>query len=291
MARCELGVRSEELGVKSLALGLLMLVLMCSSAFGEGLRVVSLYPGHSDNIVAMGGGEILVALSENDDEDLLPELPRVSPRAGAEKILALKPDIVVTRSFAERLNPALYDVLARAGVKVLSLDPPKWDEFDSYLETLGEALGLDYGAAISKLHSSLLTPNPSPLPLTVFIEATSKELHTCAPDSWAANLIALAGGVNVAKDAKPLRPGSSIAAWGVERVLKSLENEKLDIYIIQTGAMNRATLEDFYAREWSKALTGVRVYEVPERYLSRPSLLGLERGKRELMKIFGSVER
>ena len=89
----------------------------------------------------------------------------------------------------------------------------------------------------------------------------------------------------MAKDAKPLRPGSSIAAWGVERVLKSLENKNLDIYIIQTGAMNRATLDDFYKREWSGALKDVKVREVPEKYLSRPSLLGLEKGLNELRKI------
>ncbi|MBQ9419084.1 MAG: hypothetical protein IJU31_01770, partial [Synergistaceae bacterium] len=133
------------LGVKSLVLALMMLLLMMAAPGGaEVLRVVSLYPGHSDNIVAMGGEKILVALSENDDEDLLPDLPRVSLRAGAEKILALSPDIVVTRSFAERLNPNLYEVLERAGVKVISLDPPKWNDFADYLEALGKALDLNY---------------------------------------------------------------------------------------------------------------------------------------------------
>ena len=273
-----------QLGVKGLIF--LFIIFLCFPAYGRELRVISLYPGHSDNIFAMGGEKILIALSENDDNDLLPDLPRISLKAGAEKFLALKPDVVVTRSFAERLNPNLYEVLERTGVKIISLDPPKWNAFENYLETLGKALGLDYEAAIKKLHvltHSLLIPNPSPL--TVFIEATSKEIHTCAPDSWAANLIALAGGINAAKDAKPLRSGSSIAAWGVERVLKSLENKNLDVYIIQTGAMNRSTLEDFYKREWSGALKNVKIYEVPEKYLSRPSLLGMEKGLKELRKI------
>lgn len=274
-----------QLGVKGLIF--LFIIFLCFPAYGRELRVISLYPGHSDNIFAMGGEKILIALSENDDNDLLPDLPRISLKAGAEKFLALKPDVVVTRSFAERLNPNLYEVLERAGVKIISLDPPKWSEFENYLETLGKALGLNYEAAIKKLHEIMITP-PQEKKLAkpfVFIEATSKEIHTCAPDSWAANLIALAGGINAAQDAQPLHSGSSIAAWGVERVLKSLENKNLDVYIIQTGAMNRSTLEDFYKREWSEALKNVKIYEVPEKYLSRPSLLGMEKGLKELRKI------
>ena len=253
---------------------ILILALLCSPVNAENLRVISLYPGHSDNIFAMGGKDILIALSENDDEDLLPELPRISLRTGAEKVLALKPDIVVTRSFAMKINPNLYEVLENAGVKILCLDPPEFNEFDDYLKTLADNLGLKHKR------------KPR-----VFVEATGREIHTCSPNSWAANLIFMAGGINIAKDAEPLRKGSSISAWGVERVLKSLDD--LDIYIIQTGAMNNTTLENFYNREWTKALKdrNIKVYEIPERFLSRPSLIGREKALKELTKIFNEWER
>ncbi len=265
----------------------IIFLLLSSPIEADTLRVVSLYPGHSDNIYAMGGGSMLVALSENDDDDLLPSLPRVSLRSGAEKLLSLRPDVVITRSFAERINPNLYDVLRRAGVKVLVVDPPEWDNFPEYLKTLAEALNLNPDDAIAKLNAiiscirarALTTDRPR-----VFLEATSRELHTCAGNSWADRLIDLAGGVNIAGEAKPLRPGSSIAAFGVERVLKSAGN--IDIYLIQTGAMNNSHTQDFYAREWTKVLRSVKVAEIPERYISRPSLLGLERGGNELIKIF-----
>ena len=267
----------------------MMILFFVSPVYSEELRVISLYPGHSDNIFAMGGEKILIALSENDDADLLPNLPRLSLRDSAEKFLALNPDIVVTRSFAMRLNPNLYEVLERAGVKIINLDPPSWNDFENYLKVLANSLSLDSKNAIKKL-DAIKNSTASHLSSTtnnVFIEATSKEIHTCAPDSWAANLISLASGINTAAEAKPLRSGSSIAAWGVERVLKSCENKKLDIYIIQTGAMNHATLKDFYDREWTKILSekGVKVYEVPEKYLSRPSLIGLEKGLEILRKI------
>ena len=261
----------------------ILMIMMISPVNAETLRVISLYPGHSDNIFAMGGN--LVALSENDDDDLLPELPRVSLRSGAERILSLKPDVIITRPFAERINPNMYDVLRRSGVKVISIDPPKWDDFPAYLVTLAESLNLNPINGISRLNSALEgLESPSAKSPCVFLEATSREIHTCAPDSWPARLIALAGGVNVADDAKPLRNGSTIAPYGVERVLRNAES--IDVYIIQTGAMNPATINTFKAREWSSALSHARVCEIPEKYISRPSLLGLEKGIKILRQIF-----
>lgn len=271
---------------------IIVLMMMICPSWGETLRVISLYPGHSDNIFAMGGSEILVALSENDDDDLLPGLPRISLRSGAERILALRPDVVITRSFAVRINPHMYDVLRGAGVRVISLDPPEWDIFPEYLRTLAKALNLNPDEALTRLntiraeisHEAMSANHPG-----VFLEATSRELHTCSPGSWAARLIELAGGINIAVDAEPLRPGSAIAPYGVERVLRNAAS--LDVYIIQHGAMNTATVKDFRAREWSSALPRVKVYEIPERYMSRPSLLGLEKGGRELVRIFKEAGR
>ena len=274
---------------------ILILALLCSPVSAENLRVISLYPGHSDNIFAMGGKDLLIALSENDDEDLLPELPRISLRTGAEKVLALKPDIVVTRSFAMKINPNLYEVLENAGVKILCLDPPEFNEFDDYLKTLATSLSINRHLHLERgdrefygevSHEVRRRGNGVVGKPKVFVEATGREIHTCSPNSWAANLIFMAGGINIAKDAEPLRKGSSISAWGVERVLKSLDD--LDIYIIQTGAMNNTTLENFYNREWTKALKdrNIKVYEIPERFLSRPSLIGREKALKELTKIF-----
>ena len=270
---------------------IILLILLCvSSANADTLRVISLYPGHSENIFALGGGDMLSAVSENDDNNFMPSLPRISLRSGAERILALRPDVVVTRSFAVRLNPNLYDVLERSGVNVVVLDPPSWEDFPSYLKALAETLNLDPEYALSRLEDiragieARVREKSGSYRPRVFLEATSRELHTCSPDSWAARLIELAGGINIASEAKPLRSGSAVASWGVERVIGN--KDKIDVYIIQTGAMNNSGIQDFHAREWSRALDGVKVVEIPEKYLSRPSLLGLEYGGNELLKIF-----
>ena len=276
---------------------LLLFPLPSWSSAAPPLRVISLYPGHTDNVIALGGEALLVAVSENDDPDALPELPRLPLRAGAEAVLALKPDVLLTRGMAVRVNPALSEVLIRAGVRVESLDPPGWDAFPDYLRRLAGILDLDPEAGVARLEAlrgkiaeEAATARASgKKPPRFFIEATARELHTCAPDSWAARLAGLAGGVNAASDATPQRKGGAVAPFGLERILRAVD-EGLDVYILQRGAMNASTLDDVRARPWAGALAGTRLAEIPEAELSRPSLLGLERGGRKLLEIFYGTE-
>ena len=88
-----------------------------------------------------------------------------------------------------------------------------------------------------------------------------------------------------------MREGSALAPWGLERVLKLLE-DGLDVYLVQQGAMNASTLEAVRARPWAGALERTRLAAMPENLLSRPSLLGLERGGRLLMDVlYGEAAR
>jgi iron complex transport system substrate-binding protein len=191
------------------------------------------------------------------------------------------------------MNPNLSDVLTRAGVRVVPLDPPSWDGFPDYLRQLAKVLGLDPESGVEKLYSirgsiakkegeALASGMKAP---RVFVEATSRDLRTCAPDSYAARLIELAGGINAAASAVPQREGSAVAPWGLERVLKMLDSG-LDVYIVQSGTMNSATPDEVRSRPWAAALGGAELATVPEANLSRPSLLGLERGGEELLRIF-----
>lgn len=275
---------------KALTIFLVAFVLAAPTAAYE--RIVSLYPGHTDNIVALGGQSRLVGLSKNDDPSRLPELPRFAPNVGAEALLALKPDLVLTRTLVEKQNPELRGVLERAGVPMMLIDPPSWSGFVAYLRELAPLIGVDPQTAEAQLaqtcdeirQTAAARRGGRPAP-SVFVEATAKELHTCSPDSWAAHLIELAGGTNAAAEAEPIRRGGAVAPWGLERVMKLLA-EGLDVYLVQHGPMNRASLDEVKARPWAKALASVIVAQIPEYWLSRPSLLGLTAGGAELIRIF-----
>ncbi len=275
---------------KTLTIFLMAFVLPAPAAAYE--RIVSLYSGHTDNIIALGGEGRLIALSKNDEPSRLTELPRFALNVGAEALLALKPDLVLTRTLVEKQNPELRSVLERAGVPVMRVDPPSWDSFTSYLLALALLIGVAPQAAeaqfaqacdeIRQAAAARRGGRPAP---SVFVEATAKELHTCSPDSWAAHLIELAGGANAAAEAEPIRRGSAVAPWGVERVMKLLAGG-LDVYLVQHGPMNRASLDEVKARPWAKALASVKLAQIPEYWLSRPSLLGLKTGGAELIRIF-----
>ncbi|MDR3265438.1 MAG: hypothetical protein LBT15_05440 [Synergistaceae bacterium] len=118
------------------------------AAFSDPRRIVSLYPGHTDNIVALGAGNRLVAVSR---EDGYPGLPRFSPKVDAEAVLALHPDAVFLRSLVEQMNPHLTEILERAGVAVHVIDPPSWNAFGDYLARLAEILGTDPEEARNRL--------------------------------------------------------------------------------------------------------------------------------------------
>ena len=112
----------------------------------------------------------------------------------------------------------------------------------------------------------------------LFLVATARTLTTCSPGSWADRLLEAAGAENLASDARPLSPGSAVASFGDERLL-GLGN-RLRLILVQQGAMN-ATPATELARDPRlaslEAVRAKRVRDVPEAFVSRPSLLRLPR--------------
>lgn len=256
-------------------------------------RIVSLYAGHSENLVALGAAERLVAVSRADDPALFPELPRLPAKIDAERLLALAPDLVLLRPLVESLSPGAIATLERAGVTVVSLAPPEWESMPTYLERLGLLLGVPEGgeawqkalAELDLVSTEAARRRGAAPPVRVFLESTGRELHTCAPRSWAAHLLAVAGGENVATDLAPLREGSALAACGVERLL-GYAARGLDVYLVQRGPMNDTTEEEVRARPWASGLDNARIATIPEELVSRPSLLRVTEGANALLDLF-----
>ncbi|MDR1944084.1 MAG: ABC transporter substrate-binding protein [Synergistaceae bacterium] len=247
---------------------------------GPARRIVSLYAGHTENLIALGAKSLLVAASNGDDPAILGSLPRVGMKPGVEMIISLGPDLVLTRTMNIRVQEALYSKLRSLGVKVLAIDPPTWEEFPAYIGLLSKLVGDEDPERKSGEASSLIAgrdasgQRPGAVLITV-----GRSMATCAPGSWAERIMERAGFYNAARDVVPISRGSVIAALGAERLLAL--NGKVDAVLLQRGAMNALSAADFMRDPRFSDMKAVRngnVFDVDEADISRPSLLRLKMG-------------
>ena len=242
-------------------------------------RIISLYGAHTENLFALGGGDGLIGVAPN--EDYPPEAgrkPVFSYHDDPEKFLAAAPDLVLTRPMIDRGYPQFVQRLEKSGIAVVSLQPGTVEEMLVYWEILGiligrrekaAAMAARFATAVSEL--AALTASVSPKK-RVYFEAIHAKMKTFAPDSMAVFALEAAGGVNIARDAAPVRD-TNIAAYGKERILAHAS--EIDVFLAQSGTMNQPTLELIKAESGFQAIRAVRthhVYIIDERIVSRPTL-------------------
>jgi iron complex transport system substrate-binding protein len=245
---------------------------------GRVSRIVSLYAGHTENLVAIGASGSIVAIGHGVEELGL-SVPVLGNKPGIEQILALNPDIVLTRPMMARSQEPLYGALKEMGIRVAALDPPTWNEFPGYIDKLRMIAGIEADEVFA-LDALAVSGDVGPgREIGVFLVTNGRTMATCTADSWAAHIMRLAGFRNVAADVVPLAEGSVVAGFGAERIIAS--DVEIDAVLLQQGAMNTTTAEDFMNDPRFGKMRAVRsgmVFDVSEADISRPSLLRLENG-------------
>jgi len=255
-------------------------------------RIVSLYAGHTENLIALGAKGAIVAIG-HETGDLGLSVPVLGQRPGIEQIAALRPDVVLTRPMMARSQEPLYGALKAMGIRVIAFDPPTWDEFPEYIETLRKIVG---GEVPKDLTIVMAEPDDETgRKLSVFLVTNGRTMATCTEDSWAAHILKLAGFRNAAIGAIPVAQGSVVAGFGAERLLAS--GDDIDVILLQQGAMNTTKAMDFKRDPRFASLRAVRegmVFDVPEADISRPSLLRFENGVvnslREMVRVEGRFD-
>ncbi|MDR2796143.1 MAG: ABC transporter substrate-binding protein [Spirochaetaceae bacterium] len=240
-------------------------------------RIISLYSAHTENLFALGAGANLIGgHSTCDYPAAAKELPVFEYTGDPEYVIAAAPDLVLIRPFIRRHNPEYTGALEKAGIPVVSLYPETFDDFDAYIRRLGLLAGVDAEMELNGFHSELQKIKDTSAFIknkqNVFFETTERETRTASPQSLPALAIEISGGLNVAQDAKPVNPLSSIAPFGTEKLLSQAEN--IDAYIVQTGAMNPAkSFDDIRKRAGFSAIKAIRggnVLFIEERIISSP---------------------
>ena len=240
-------------------------------------RIVSLYVGHTENLIALGARGAVIATG-HETGDLGLSVPVLGQKPGIEQIVALGPDLVLTRPMMARSQEPLYAALRALGIPVMSLDPPTWDEFPAYIETLWKIAG-DEAPKNTDIERMPEPDAGDRRKLSVFLVTNGRTMATCTEDSWASHIMKSAGFNNAASGAVPLTQGSVVAGFGAERLVAL--GDEIDVILMQQGAMNTTRAADFKRDPRFASLRAVRegmVFDVAEADISRPSLLRIRSG-------------
>lgn len=206
-------------------------------------KIISLYSAHTENLYMLGLKDEIIGVGTSDiyPADVL-DKPVYDYKSDPETVIAAGPDLVLIRPFINRKAPDFVEALQKAGITVVSLYPESFDDFDGYIETLGKLCGKEKQAEekLKEFHKQLDGISAITSKITdkggVFFESTETDLRTVTADSMPGRAIVLAGGVNIAGDLEPISEGSSIAAFGAEKILQKAD--EIDLYVSQRGAMN-----------------------------------------------------
>ena len=241
-------------------------------------RIISLYPAHTANLMHLGLEKNIVAVGSGDT--LLGQRPQLRFQDDPERLLALKPDLVLIRPMISRSYPNLINILEKNGVRVVSLQPVSQDELFDYWLSLGRLGGAEVKAqemvATFKTRLAELKNDLRNLPIEkrkrVYFESIHRQMKTFSPDSMAIFALETAGGINVAADAEQVR-NTNIAAYGKERILSKARD--IDIFLAQNGRMNPVSVADIMREpgfEVIKAVQKDQVFLLDEAMVSRTTM-------------------
>lgn len=257
-------------------------------------RIISLYSAHTENLFSLGLDEEIIGVGKSDNyPEQVKEKKAFDYKSDPENVIAEKPDLVLVRPFISKSVPDFIEALEGAGITVVSLYPNRFEDFDEYIMKLAKLIGKtekaeemleSFHEEIQQIHDMTKDMRPK---TRVFFESTEKECRTVTKDSMVAKAIEFAGGVNIAEDAQPVSETSSIASYGLEKVVE--KGKEIDVYVAQKGAMNaKSSPEAISARPGFSAIEAVkegRVYVIDEKLVSSPTFR-FKQGVEELAKMF-----
>ncbi|MGD1974130.1 MAG: ABC transporter substrate-binding protein [Desulfobacterales bacterium] len=254
-------------------------------------QIISLYGAHTENLFSLGLDKEIIGVSRH--ESYPPQAltkPVYSYHDDPEKFMAARPDLVLVRPMIDRGHPQFVTQLENSGITVVSLQPANVSEMYEYWKILGVLTGRQTQAYEMVSRFQTISSNFKAIGASievkkkVYFESIHNKMKTFSPDSMAIFALVTAGGVNVAGDAKPVR-NTNIARYGKERILSHAA--QIDVYLAQSGAMNRPTVSMIKAEPGFniiKAVDNDQVFIIDEQIVSRPTLRLLE-GIYEIGKI------
>lgn len=230
-------------------------------------RIISVAPSNTEILFALGLGQKVVGVTKwcdyPEEAKRIEKIGDLNPNV--EKIVALKPDLIVAKGDLQRETVEKLDAL---GMPVLVINPQTLEGTLKAINLVGEATGsvdearrLTAGLArrLEKVKEQV-GARKGQKTLKVFIEIWNEPLITAGPGSFLDEMIRLAGAQNIAYDA-----GSAWPQFSAELLLAR------DPDIIILTNFNKAEVMNRAAWQQIAAMRKGQVYEVDPAIFSRPA--------------------
>ena len=243
-------------------------------------KIISLSPANTEVLFALNGNDKIVGVTDYCD---YPEQVKSIEKIGdyinpnIEKIISLEPDLVV----ANAEHKEIVETLERLDIPTIVLRPLDMENMFQNIELVGKALGEDeYSKELveslrermndvkSRISGIAETDKPK-----VYYEIWYEPLMTAGPGTFIDDLIKLAGGINIAGEAKTSFPEIS---------LELILDKAPDIFIYSHHGDSQMELEEIYERvNWHNipAIKNRQIYDIDPNIVQRatPRLIdGLE---------------
>ena len=253
----------------------LLAITILWSAFGHDAcsaqsipkRIISLAPSVTEELYLLGAEDSLIA---NTTYCVTPPGAETKEKIGditktnLEKIVSLKPDLILATSLT---NSKTIQKLEDLGVRVIIFPAPKNYAYlcDQFLE-LGVAVGKEAQAKeiITQSREKVAVIKARTAGLAkpkVFIEIGAKPLFTANKDYFINDFVELAGGINIAQDAK-------VGTYSREEVLR--KNADV-IIIVMMGVAVEKEKEVWQKFKDLSAVRNNRIHVIDSRRVCSPT--------------------
>ncbi len=178
-------------------------------------RVVSIIPSMTEMVMTLGAGDALVARTRYDRDPSLAHLPSLggTVRPNLEAITDLRPDLVI--AWSDEDHSPLSRRLRAMGIPVYHASVQRIDDIRSHALRLGRLLDRDDAAAhfLETLEARLAAlredPHPGTPPSVLYI-VWHDPPQTAGPGTFLDEIIEVAGGSNIFRDARSSWPQISM---------------------------------------------------------------------------------
>ncbi len=171
------------------------------------MRIISHSCSNTEILCALGCADYLVGVDDHSDfpEKVIQQLPKVGPDLGVDpdKVNSLKPDLIIASDTVPGHDRVIAK-LKKTGIPMLVTAPRSLEDIASDMIKIASALGIPKrGERLAAEFLEQLALNTVSHPITrpkVLIEWWPKPVIVPGRQSWASQLIHLAGGTNPLAD-------------------------------------------------------------------------------------------